>query len=118
MAQIIRAEIMDTLRALAEPLAKVAISYGPEITASDPSFGPEAIAEAIHVTAFSAAVAALLQSFPLTQRGVMVATATVAGVVLGQCDGDRQALYTIFKHQMAGTLAEMDAARMPTTGNA
>lgn len=118
MAQIIKDEIMNNLRALAEPLAQVAISYGPEITASDPSFGPEAVAEAIHVTAFSAAVAALLHSFPFTQRGVMLATASISGVVLGQCDGDRRELYEVFKHQMAGTLAEIDAARMPAAGNA
>lgn len=120
MAQIINPEIMDELRALGAPLYAAAMRHAPEMTSADPTApsSETAIAEAEHVTAFIAASSALLQSFPLTQRGVIVAVASIAGVVLGQCDGDRSELYAIFKHQMALTLAEINAARMPHVGTA
>lgn len=120
MAQIINPAIMDELRFLAAPLAKAAQSHADEITSNDPSAtsDPDAIASAEQITALSTAMSALLQCFPMTQAGVVVALGAVTGTVLGQCDGDRTLLYDMFKHQTAATLAEIVAARMPAVGTA
>jgi hypothetical protein len=120
MAQIVNAEIMDELRALAAPLAAAALGRAEEITSNDPSIGHNAdtYAMAMNANAYAAANSALLQSFPLTQAGVVIALATVAGTVLGQCDGDRSKLWEMFKHQTSSVLAEITAARMPAQGNA
>lgn len=120
MAQIIQPQIMDELRNLAAPLAEAAMAHAPAMTANDIAVSSEdpLLAEAECVTAVSAAMSAVIQAFPLTQRGVIVALAAVCGTVLAQCDGDRSLLYAIFKHQMATTLAEINAARMPHEGTA
>lgn len=120
MAQVINPAIMDELRALAAPLAVAALAHGEEISSNDPSItqNPDTLAMAINANAFTAAHSALLQQFPLTQAGVIIALATVAGTVLGQCDGDRTVLWEMFKHQTSMVLAEITAARMPAVGNA
>lgn len=120
MAQIINPLIMEELRMLAIPLTDAAKAHAPEITHNDPSVPANgtAVAEAEAITAVTATVSAVLQCFPITQGGVIVAMGAVCGTVLGQCDGDRAELYAMFKHQMARTLAEIVAARMPAEGHA
>ena len=111
MAQIINPAIMEELRALAEPLAQAALAHAPEMTANDPAavVGDDAVASAENVTAITAATSALLQCFPVTEIGVVVALATIAGTVLGQCDGDRSKLWEAFKYQTSQTLADIEA---------
>lgn len=117
MALIIPPETMRVLNDQAGAL--VALAYAACEDAVDArGANPEEIAQARAVQTVIYAVTAILQSQPLNEFGVLVAMGAVSGTVLGQCDGDRKQLYAMFGRQMAASLAEVAAARLPAQGSA
>ncbi len=118
MALIIPPEVMDVLNAQAGRLVTLAYEASAEAVdlSGSPSEDDIAFARGVQTTVY--AVNAILQSQPLSEGGALLAMAVVSATVLGQCDGDRSALFRMFSKQMSATLAEIAAARMKPVGTA
>ncbi len=118
MAIIIPPETMEAMNVLSGELVKVAYSASEHAVELREDSTAESIAAAQAVQTVIFAISSILQSVPLSEHGALLAMASMSGTVMGQCSGDRRQLYEVFKSQMATTLAEIAAARMPAEGEA
>lgn len=118
MAQIIPPEIMEVLNGAAAKLVMLAYEATDGAVEAVASTTPEELEQARQVQTVVFAMNAVLQSVNLSEFGALIAAAAVSGTIMGQCAGNRQTLYEIFRRQMAATLAEVAAGQMKPMGNA